>query len=242
MPQRLDPIGIVRQAEHPELMECAAQLKTALATANERFKGVLEAYREVGKHLIRAKKYCKKHGLKWLPWLRKHGPGISETQANKYISIFENWKRVKNADSLAQAMEIIRPDGSERMKIASELQAKGATADEIGIALGKSEEERVFMNRYEAQAKQAREEAKQAQEQQAAQAQEAELEDEEPEAVPDPGAIRIRSGELRMLINKLDTFVERMERAGEGEAAETKELIAAVRREANKLIAALIRN
>lgn len=107
-----DPPAVVRPAE--DLSAIFGRAKASYHKLEVSKRQMLDAANEVGKELIAAKARVK-HG-EWLPTLAKYWPGISKKDVYICIKIAENWRRVRQCETIREALALLASEEEEREK------------------------------------------------------------------------------------------------------------------------------
>lgn len=98
----LNPPAIVRPNE--DLQALAHEINSEHALAEQASRKGLEHYRNVGKTLLKVKKACG-HGH-FGNWLRRNVK-FTQQAATSYMRLAENWRKLKTAFNLSDAMRIL---------------------------------------------------------------------------------------------------------------------------------------
>src|SRR5262249_27309324 len=101
----VNPPAAVRAVE--DLVALAAEINAEHQAGEEATRRGLEHYHRAGLKLLEAKKRCG-HG-NWLPWLKKHCPGIPERTARRYMRFAESATVADSAE--AAWLEACNRDG-----------------------------------------------------------------------------------------------------------------------------------
>lgn len=104
----VDPPAIVQEVA--DLAELANRINAEHEAGEGATRRGLEHFCAAGDYLIKAKAQCKHEKKKWMPWLKTHIKGVSQTQANVYMRVAKNREKLTAAVNLRDALRLLTDD------------------------------------------------------------------------------------------------------------------------------------